>query len=246
MTTEAAFLAAIIENSQDDSPRLIFADWLEEQGQVERAEFIRIQCRITAPWSEDTWSGECWQCNCRRRGTQHTNGPCRCSREWKELCRRERELSHHGYPQMGWLWAGEILQSIPGAAWIFRRGFIAEITCTAAAFAQYGAEIRRSQPVEKVTLTGNWFLASYRFFPIEVMRSSSLRELVLTPDFSEVVIPIRQWLAEQLPGISVSVRGGERFQEDGMVSRIFGRERGLPPRENRGPSTPIQPTNSPR
>jgi uncharacterized protein (TIGR02996 family) len=28
----------------DDTPRLIYADWLEDHGQPELAEFIRVQC----------------------------------------------------------------------------------------------------------------------------------------------------------------------------------------------------------
>jgi uncharacterized protein (TIGR02996 family) len=43
---EEAFLQAVIENPEDDAPRLIFADWLEEHGQPERAEFIRVQCEL--------------------------------------------------------------------------------------------------------------------------------------------------------------------------------------------------------
>jgi uncharacterized protein (TIGR02996 family) len=42
--TEDAFLEAILANEDDDAPRLIFADWLEESGQPERGEFIRCQC----------------------------------------------------------------------------------------------------------------------------------------------------------------------------------------------------------
>jgi uncharacterized protein (TIGR02996 family) len=37
------FVRAIIASPYDDLPRLIAADWLEERGQVERAEFIRVQ-----------------------------------------------------------------------------------------------------------------------------------------------------------------------------------------------------------
>jgi uncharacterized protein (TIGR02996 family) len=40
-----AFLADIIEHSDDDAPRLVFADWLSDQGDEDRAEFIRVQCR---------------------------------------------------------------------------------------------------------------------------------------------------------------------------------------------------------
>ncbi|HEY7158162.1 MAG TPA: TIGR02996 domain-containing protein [Gemmataceae bacterium] len=37
------FLEDIIAHPDDDTPRLIFADWLEEQGDSARAEFIRVQ-----------------------------------------------------------------------------------------------------------------------------------------------------------------------------------------------------------
>src|SRR5262245_13301502 len=41
-----AFLAAIRDNPTADAPRLVYADWLEDHGQAERAEFIRVQCRL--------------------------------------------------------------------------------------------------------------------------------------------------------------------------------------------------------
>jgi uncharacterized protein (TIGR02996 family) len=44
MTPEDAFMQAIRENPDDDTPRLVYADWLDEHGQPERAEFIRVQC----------------------------------------------------------------------------------------------------------------------------------------------------------------------------------------------------------
>jgi uncharacterized protein (TIGR02996 family) len=39
----AAFLEHIRANPTDDAPRLVYADWLDEHGQPERAAFIRIQ-----------------------------------------------------------------------------------------------------------------------------------------------------------------------------------------------------------
>jgi uncharacterized protein (TIGR02996 family) len=46
MANEQSFLAAIAESLEDDVPRLIFADWLEERGEDARAEFIRVQCEL--------------------------------------------------------------------------------------------------------------------------------------------------------------------------------------------------------
>ncbi len=45
MTHEEAFIRTICESPDDDSLRLIFADWLEEQGSP-RGEFIRVQCAL--------------------------------------------------------------------------------------------------------------------------------------------------------------------------------------------------------
>jgi uncharacterized protein (TIGR02996 family) len=46
-------LRAVIEAPADDGPRLVYADWLEDNGEPERAEFIRIQIAMhrheTAP-----------------------------------------------------------------------------------------------------------------------------------------------------------------------------------------------------
>jgi uncharacterized protein (TIGR02996 family) len=46
MSFEEALIAAIVENPEDDAQRLIYADWLDEHGQAERAEFIRVQCQL--------------------------------------------------------------------------------------------------------------------------------------------------------------------------------------------------------
>ncbi len=46
MTHEEAFLQDILDDPDDDAPRLIFADWLEEHGELLRAEFIRADCEL--------------------------------------------------------------------------------------------------------------------------------------------------------------------------------------------------------
>jgi uncharacterized protein (TIGR02996 family) len=54
MTDEDALLAAITAAPDDDAPRLAYADWLDEHGHADRAEFIRVQCRIArgAEWGQ--------------------------------------------------------------------------------------------------------------------------------------------------------------------------------------------------
>ncbi len=45
MSDREAFVSAIAANPADDLPRLVFADWLDEHGEGDRADFIRTQIR---------------------------------------------------------------------------------------------------------------------------------------------------------------------------------------------------------
>lgn len=69
----AGFVAKIAERPDDDVPRLAYADLLDERSEPDRAEFIRVQCRL----ERITHSALC------RDG---------CGCEVGELRRREREL----------------------------------------------------------------------------------------------------------------------------------------------------------
>jgi uncharacterized protein (TIGR02996 family) len=48
-----AFLQAIIERPDEDADRLIYADWLDENGDPTRAEFIRLQCALAEMKEDD-------------------------------------------------------------------------------------------------------------------------------------------------------------------------------------------------
>src|SRR4051794_586533 len=43
---QSALWAAIRANPDDDTPRLVYADWLQEHGDEDRAELIRVQCEL--------------------------------------------------------------------------------------------------------------------------------------------------------------------------------------------------------
>ena len=47
------FLRTIRESPHDDAPRLVYADYLEENGRGDRAEFIRLQCRLAGLAEDD-------------------------------------------------------------------------------------------------------------------------------------------------------------------------------------------------
>jgi uncharacterized protein (TIGR02996 family) len=55
MSDHDALLAAICANPREDTPRLVFADWLEEHGQAERAAFIRTDVAMA---HHDEWDAE--------------------------------------------------------------------------------------------------------------------------------------------------------------------------------------------
>jgi uncharacterized protein (TIGR02996 family) len=51
--THDAFLQAILDEPEDDTPRLVYADWLDDNGDPARAEFIRLQCRLAGLAEDD-------------------------------------------------------------------------------------------------------------------------------------------------------------------------------------------------
>lgn len=56
MSERTAFLEAIHADPTEDTSRLVFADFLEENGEPERAEFIRVQVELAGipPMPETT------------------------------------------------------------------------------------------------------------------------------------------------------------------------------------------------
>jgi uncharacterized protein (TIGR02996 family) len=53
MNPAEPFLRAIHDRPDDDAPRLVYADWLDERGDADRAEFIRVQCALARAAADD-------------------------------------------------------------------------------------------------------------------------------------------------------------------------------------------------
>lgn len=49
MTDRDALIRAVLSAPDDDHPRLLYADYLDECGEAERAELIRVQCELARP-----------------------------------------------------------------------------------------------------------------------------------------------------------------------------------------------------
>ena len=69
MSDDEALLRAICERSEEDIPRLMYADFLDETGEAERAAFIRAQVEAARlpPW-------EPFAVYCRHRKPVWTHG----------------------------------------------------------------------------------------------------------------------------------------------------------------------------
>jgi uncharacterized protein (TIGR02996 family) len=125
MTDEQALLKAIADQPDEDTPRLAFADWLDESGtesNVARAEFIRIQVELATPTDPE--------------------------RE-KELRRREAELwQPHRHT-----WKAAI-PDVPGINWRgYDRGFLTAIDAEQMdTFVKHAEELFSAAPVQSVRI----------------------------------------------------------------------------------------------
>lgn len=121
----APFLAAIIAAPDDDRPREIFADWLEENGEPLRAELIRLQIKLATQHidpkcEKGKWPKTCW---CLREMVAETYwcDPCK---KWQALHERERKIiREHSYP-----WVPEavvkVVANSTSHGWGWKRGFV--------------------------------------------------------------------------------------------------------------------------
>jgi uncharacterized protein (TIGR02996 family) len=124
---EEAFLRDICENPGDDAPRLVFADWLDEHGEGDRAEFIRAQCELAR--------------------IEEEGDPDRA----EELRGRAFALERGG--RKGWTgrWLRRALpRSCGTSAWEFRRGFVEAVSLPVRVFLQHGDELFRRHPIREV------------------------------------------------------------------------------------------------
>jgi uncharacterized protein (TIGR02996 family) len=144
LTDGEILLRAILATPEDDAPRLIYADWLEENGEEERAEFIRVQCELGSLGF----------------GNPEEN-QIRRSDRIGELARRQRSLWVK--PETSSWFGGTSYIALGRSVFetrydnkscsLIRRGFADEVRCTLADWMKHGPAIVRTQPVTRVVLT---------------------------------------------------------------------------------------------
>jgi uncharacterized protein (TIGR02996 family) len=154
MSERELLLRAVCENPDDDTPRLVFADWLQEHGEEAWAEFIRAQVELA--------HGENATLKEREKGLIAEYGE-----KWSESL-RAIGLSLVSYQK-------PIHRSMNGIE--FRRGFPygLQINEEKAEFADHAAELFRRAPVQRIAFYHQWGYTKLAACP-ELLK---LRELSL-------------------------------------------------------------------
>lgn len=158
MSDRDKFVRQICEQPADDTHRLVYADWLDEHGEPERAEFIRVQvgiARLVAsgyPCFHDlTRPDHCDRCRLDKRerdiweGRGHKNAS-----KWANVIRHRWGLGGAFRHRL----ANRPNMAATDAHAIFRRGFVESVTLPLAAFTESAARaLFAAHPVTTVTLT---------------------------------------------------------------------------------------------
>lgn len=156
-----AFLRCIREHPGDDTPRLVYADWLDENGDAgdrDRAEFIRLQCRLHRHQREWEWLE---QMPVEQWAGPEAEGDL--LRELDPLVRRHTELCKLHVRDCA-TWSRDFVQAILGKAWWLQRcaawnwgwsrGFVSHVQLPLPDYTRYAKAIFDLQPVEHIALPG--------------------------------------------------------------------------------------------
>jgi uncharacterized protein (TIGR02996 family) len=153
MADHAGLLAEIIAHPEDDVPRLVCADWLEEHGESEHAEFIRLQCalaRLEAAegllWSEFCVRGRGWGVST----TCHYLRPQLSIPTDSPRCQALRERARTLLRRHGGAWEPRFHSA---TEYRFRRGFVERLSATATRLLAHADEWFEAGPVVELALT---------------------------------------------------------------------------------------------
>jgi uncharacterized protein (TIGR02996 family) len=130
-------LSAIVANHEEDAPRLVFADWLQEAGDEERAEFIRDQIALERAYPK--YRDEAFR---ELTFTPDTHDQYERTRR---LLASNAQKWLAGFPRGAGAAANDL---------VFHRGFPSSVQLTPNQWAEEGEWLRRWVPLEGVSLDG--------------------------------------------------------------------------------------------
>jgi uncharacterized protein (TIGR02996 family) len=204
MDVQAAILAAIADRPADDTPRLAYADWLDDHAEYfpdpaaarARAEFIRVQCEV--------------------KRLEHL--PNALLQGYADLYRRQDALlTHHRRDLLG-----PLSDALGPHDAVFDRGFVTELGLDAAAFVQHASFIASLTPRPDVSVTVPHPTAEFLGSPhLELVTAVRWQSLASPPDGDYPVPP--RW--DRLRVLNVSGCEVDDVHLHGLVGT---RDRSLP------------------
>lgn len=154
MSDRAALLAAIAAAPDDDTPRLVFADWLDEHGDHDRAALIRLQVELARlPVTADLYIDPETQ-----ERTEGDGPDAVLRRRQEELLRSVQPVDPEYATGSGCLLPARLAWAMPVAldpaerGWEFHRGFVDVVACAAADWLDHGKAMGAAHPVTTVRL----------------------------------------------------------------------------------------------
>jgi uncharacterized protein (TIGR02996 family) len=153
MTEREALLRAVCENPNDDLPRLVFADWFDENGDPDRGTFVRAQVEFARHW--------------------------RAGEGLNALAREQFREMWHAHETR---WRKE-LPVLPGVLWdvVFHRGFIERVSVDSdAVLVRHADAILGQTPVLHLNVKS--FAGVKGFATLEPLRHLKTCTLHFTPD----------------------------------------------------------------
>ena len=198
----SAFLAAIVANPDDDTLRLVAADFLEENGDANRAAFIRLQ--IALAQLEASGLGHSSEAGTLRKKEMAFLYRQVAPRLWAaEDC---PEFVHGTRTQAGSL----ALRGEGAERLTWRRGFVEWVKCPTVDWLRHGVAIRKRNPVRRVILSrceavdrDAWSagLDALRGLPQVDLKYAGYTTGPAVARGSE----LSEWLRERLPGTRVNM-----------------------------------------
>lgn len=125
MNQHDALLAAVCAALDDDLPRLVYADWCDENGDPDRAEFIRTQIEIA-------------------KGAK--------GKKLAKLQKREKELLAEHWTEWTELVREFVDDRYSAEPFRFRRGFVEDISIHGEQLTEHGADLFEAAPIRTLRM----------------------------------------------------------------------------------------------
>lgn len=142
--TDRDFLAEILAHPDDDGPRLIYADWLEEQGNP-RGEFIRVQCELAALTKPEMRGGPMYGSTSYGQVKRYVRDPRDVPRYSKLLSRQVELLNRHAAS-----WCAPLSPHATGV--LFDRGCVEGLKTAAENFVAHAPQWYLMYPLRQLRL----------------------------------------------------------------------------------------------